>query len=1227
MERPQLGAYRSHLRRLLLILLVHLDCVTPMSSMCTLIRCHCFAAGSGGQSSESGMHAGSLAPTVGQHKPSVGTSMPTQFLPVRPSPGMHSANANGAQQQSNALESQYHQKPAFPSSSAPMNGPPVSQPSRPMPFPMVRQPMPGSTVSEKDTVGERRAQTLGGAPGPMHPPQRPQVPSRPAMPPGPNLTASRPQQANAPLETFSTGQFQAPGNMHDPQTPIVQGSSASPRKGPVPAPPVARTQFSSQLRPQLSHIQPPSVARPAGTGVRPPVIASPGSFPQAGNGGSNTVGKDTRPVSGAQAPAFGSSTTTSTPQAGQFASPAARLDQITQKIQQTSLSTGPSYRSELGAFQSTSGNVGVSSSQQHVGGYVQPPPPLGFGPAQRPATPTTSSNTLSRPAFGPAPPSFGGASSIRPSQQTPSQAPVPQTMPPTGGTTSSGGRNIDPGQMPHPSASMSPTQVFETRRENTHNIPPAVDVPIVVRDTGGAGPRHMRCSLNTVPQGGDMVKSAAIPFVVVINPLQLPEPNDTPIGVVDAGPTGPLRCQECKAYVCPFMKWCQGGRAMECCFCGALSEVPPEHFSGLTLENRRVDYDDRPELRCGSVEFIVGGPYQVRNPIPPTYLFMIEVTAGAIVSGATACACASIGQLVEELPGGDRTRVGIVTFDSRVHFYSFQNPRNTNANGSNPADSGNLDDAKGDHVSTPQMFVMSDVDDPFSVLGDRALVNATTHRGALKALLESIPKIFSGSQAGESAGGAALKASVETLKAGVGGRIVALVSSLPHRGALALRPREAGRPPTERDSLEVMHPEGKGYGQLASDAAEHQISVDVFALSQGYVDLATLTTLCSTSSGTAYRYNPFNPSADASRFHNDLRWCLIRPQGLEAVGRLRVSRGLSIDSYVGAFHRRNPTDLHFPSVSCDHSIAAKIVHEHRLQEGSDIYLQYALLYSALDGTRRVRVHTLALPVTRSLGTVFRGADLESYLSYIARKVSNQLAGRTLVACKDVIVKAIVDTLASYRNYCAASSSSAQLILPESLKLLPLYGLGLMKLPCFRTDARADSRAIWASRLLSLGADRIVSAVYPRLIPLHTLLTRQPSAPLIPDRLWVTAEKLDSDGIYLMENGFDAFLYVGSNVSSETCSALLGTTSIDAVDVKTWADVVDVGTPLSKSVVEVLGEIRRQRRSSMHLRLVRKGVQTEAAFYASLIEDRAPSTGMSYIEFLCHLHRQIQNKLN
>jgi protein transport protein SEC24 len=103
--------------------------------------------------------------------------------------------------------------------------------------------------------------------------------------------------------------------------------------------------------------------------------------------------------------------------------------------------------------------------------------------------------------------------------------------------------------------------------------------------------------------------------------------------------------------------------------------------------------------------------------------------------------------------------------------------------------------------------------------------------------------------------------------------------------------------------------------------------------------------------------------------------------------------------------------------------------------------------------------------------------------------------------------AAIDMLHAYRKHCAASSSPGQLILPDSLKLLPLYLAVIGKLGAFNTNkladtksrpgaaqrspfadvaVRADSRIAQLVHLNGIPANRIIPFVYPRLFVLHTM---------------------------------------------------------------------------------------------------------------------------------------------
>lgn len=96
-----------------------------------------------------------------------------------------------------------------------------------------------------------------------------------------------------------------------------------------------------------------------------------------------------------------------------------------------------------------------------------------------------------------------------------------------------------------------------------------------------------------------------------------------------------------------------------------------------------------------------------------------------------------------------------------------------------------------------------------------------------------------------------------------------------------------------------------------------------------------------------------------------------------------------------------------------------------------------------------RVHNLALPSTQLLGQVFKGADLDTQTNLAARRACREIPGGTLASCQDQLLRQCINQLFSYRKNCTTAPSSGQLILPEALKLLPFYSLGLSKSPCLR----------------------------------------------------------------------------------------------------------------------------------------------------------------------------------
>ena len=126
--------------------------------------------------------------------------------------------------------------------------------------------------------------------------------------------------------------------------------------------------------------------------------------------------------------------------------------------------------------------------------------------------------------------------------------------------------------------------------------------------------------------------------------------------------------------------------------------MPNEYYCELDADGARRDRLERPELHLGTVEFVAPQEYMVRPPQPPVYLFVIETSYTAVSSGMLRCAAATLLHTLDRLPGGERTQIGLITYDSSLQFYNLA-------------------------AAAPTMLTVPEVDEVFLPLPEDLLVN------------------------------------------------------------------------------------------------------------------------------------------------------------------------------------------------------------------------------------------------------------------------------------------------------------------------------------------------------------------------------------------------------------------------------------------------------------------------------------------------------------------------
>lgn len=180
-------------------------------------------------------------------------------------------------------------------------------------------------------------------------------------------------------------------------------------------------------------------------------------------------------------------------------------------------------------------------------------------------------------------------------------------------------------------------------------------------------------------------------------------------------------------------------------------------------------------------------------------------------------------------------------------------------------------------------------------------------------------------------------------------------------------------------------------------------------------------------------------------FKRCFRRYLTRKIGFEAVMRIRCTRGLQVHTFHGNFFVRSTDLLSLPNVNPDAGYGMQISYDETLTDVKTICFQAALLYTNSEGERRIRVHTLCLPVSTSLSDILHSADSTAIVGLLSKMAVDRSLSSNMSDARDAFINATVDILSAFRvAQNLPSGQTGQLMAPMNLAMLPLYILALLK---------------------------------------------------------------------------------------------------------------------------------------------------------------------------------------
>ncbi|XP_072549207.1 protein transport protein Sec24B isoform X2 [Salminus brasiliensis] len=710
-------------------------------------------------------------------------------------------------------------------------------------------------------------------------------------------------------------------------------------------------------------------------------------------------------------------------------------------------------------------------------------------------------------------------------------------------------------------------------------------------------PDTFRCTLSCIPQTQALLNKARLPLGLLLHPFR----DLTQLPVITSNTI--VRCRSCRTYINPFVSFLDQ-RRWKCNLCYRVNDVPDE-FMYNPVTRSYGEPHKRPEVQNSTVEFIASSDYMLRPPQPAVYLFVLDVSHNAVETGYLNVLCQSLLENLEKLPGDARTRIGFLTFDSTIHFYNLQ-----------------------EGLSQPQMLVVSDINDVFIPTPDSLLVNLKESQELVKDLLNALPGMFMNTRETHSALGPALQAAYKLMSA-TGGRVSVFQTQLPTLGAGMLQSREDPNQRSSTKGVQHLGPATDFYKKLALDCSGQQIGVDLFLLSSQYSDMASLACMSKYSAGSVFYYQAFHHlhnQAQKVKLQKDLQRYLTRKIGFEAVMRIRCTKGLSIHTFHGNFFVRSTDLLSLANVNPDSGFAVQMSIDESLADTSLACFQAALLYTSSKGKRRIRVHTLCLPVVSQLSDVFAGADVQAITCLLANMAIDRSITSSLSDARDALVNAVVDSLEAFRSN-GSNLQPAGLIAPAALRLFPLYVLALLKQKALRTgvSTRLDERVFAMCEFKSQPLKQVMRMVHSDLYRIDNL-TEQGALHLNdrvipqPPLLQLTAEKLTREGAFLMDCGSVMYLWVGKCCNESFIRDVLGCPNYASIPLS-MTEFPQLETASSERSRAFVSWLQESRAFPAALYVLKDDPSSKSNFFQHLVEDRSESA-FSYYEFLLHIQQQM-----
>ena len=500
--------------------------------------------------------------------------------------------------------------------------------------------------------------------------------------------------------------------------------------------------------------------------------------------------------------------------------------------------------------------------------------------------------------------------------------------------------------------------------------------------------------------------------------------------------------------------------------------------------------------------------------------------------------------------------------------------------------------------------------------------------------------------------GAAIKSGVESLMEN-GGRLMIFTPNPCQHGFAACATRDTFDKEKEPQKSNPFYPQHEKLVEIAEKASNHRIVVDQFIFMSTTYDLSTFSLISNLTGGHVeyynYSINPITVKAMFEKLHYDLTRILTRPNYYDCKFMLRFSMGIDCVEILGPFNKKLGEAFQLGGCDPDYCYYYNMRINENFKPGQKVDIQLVVLYDNNYSQRFLRIFNTSLEMTDEISKIFNNAEVDANTKAMIYKEISLIFRTDFNNVRKNLEEKIINSFKYYRVKEKSGTASNQLILPVSIRYLPLYIDSFLKTGILSNQNKPDmiNQIIYiTNKLLREPIYSTTKFLYPKFYRIDNIEKEQTNInnfkveniglvnekyniiqkPLL---LRLSKDVIDFDCAYLIDNGCYIYLFIFNHIEGNFYNDLFGVQTFG--EAKQLEDVVldeENQSDLNQRLLNIISQLRKE--NSGHFQPVRIFFFEEGGIMNPILTDLLKEDKIeeydNYPSYLCTLHKEIQTRI-